>query len=110
MMECAPHTLMKETVSKPQYDQYGRQVSEGEKTWMEVCKCFCHDNSQMKQVAVNGELWTYSYHVVYEGAKIPLNTHVKCVDSEGNVIGEGNVKKNAECYSDELKGMCDIWL
>ena len=26
------------------------------------------------------------------------------------VIGEGKIIKNAECYSEELKGRCDIWL
>jgi hypothetical protein len=110
MMECSPHKLMMMTVSKPAYDKYGRQLTEGDKAWEEVCPCFCHDNSQMKQVSVNGQMWTYSYHVVYEGSKIPLDTHIKCVDDSGNVVGEGNVQKNAECYSDELKGMCDAWI
>ena len=52
----------------------------------------------------------YNYHVVYEGKKIVLGSHIRCLDAEGNTVGEGDVKKNAECYSEEFKGRCDIWV
>ena len=59
----------------------------------------------------NNRKWVYSYHVVYEGKKLALDTKVRCWDKETQeVIGEGKVIKNAECYSEELKGRCDIWL
>lgn len=110
MLDEAPHTLYKLSVSEPQEDEYGRQISEGTESWTMVAACFCHDNSQMKQVSVNGELWTYAFHVVYEGSKIPLGTMVECFDADGNKVGKGEVVKNAECYSEDLKGRCDLWL
>ena len=39
-----------------------------------------------------------------------LGSHIRCLDAEGNTVGEGDVKKNAECYSEEFKGRCDIWV
>ena len=48
--------------------------------------------------------------MVYEGKKIILGSHIRCMDTEGNIVGEGDVKKNAECYSEEFKGRCDIWV
>lgn len=110
MLRATPHTLQVRTTSEPQTDEFGRQISEGEETWTDVAPCFCHDNSQMKQVSVNGELWTYNYHVVYEGSKLALGTHIRCLDDSGSVIGEGDVTKNAECYSKQLKGKCDLWV
>ena len=61
-------------------------------------------------MSVNGERWVYNYHVVYEGGKIPLGNRVRCLDSDDNTVGEGEVKKNAGCYSEEFKGRCDIWI
>ena len=112
MLDEAPHILQVRTVTPPEDDEYGRPIpGTGGESWNDLAECFCHDNSQMQEVSVNGKLWVYSYHVVYEGAKLALDTMVKCLDKETQkVVGDGKVIKNAECYSEELKGRCDIWL
>lgn len=112
MLDEAPHTLQVCTVKPIEVDEYGRPVKgSGGETWEDVAECFCHDNTQMKQVSVNGELWTYQYHIVYEGTKIALDTKLRCIDKEtGETVGEGKVTKNAQCYSSEFKGRCDLWL
>jgi len=111
MLDEAPHILQKCIKAQPILDRAGRQVGESAETWEDVAECFCHDNSQMKQVAVNGEMWTYQHHVVYEGATILLDTKVRCIDKQTQeTIGEGFVKKKAACYSKEFQGRRDIWL
>ena len=112
MLDEAPHILQVRTVTPPENDEYRRPIpGTGGESWDELIECFCHDNSQMQEVSVNGKLWVYSYHVVYEGAKLALDTTVNCLDKETKkVVGYGKVIKNAECHSDELKGRCDIWL
>lgn len=112
MLEEAPHKLMVRTVKPFLNDEFGRPVpGTGGESWDELTECFCHDNSQVKEVSINGQLWVYSYHVVYEGKKIALDTRVQCLDKvTGVLVGAGEVKKNAECYIEELKGRCDIWL
>ena len=105
MLDEAPHILMVRTVIPPDNDEYGRPIpGTGGESWNEFTECFCHDNSQQQEVSVNGKLW-------YEGKKIALDTKVRCLDKETKeVVGEGKVIKNAECYSEELKGRCDIWV
>lgn len=112
MLDEAPHILRVRTVTPPDHDGYGRPIpGTGGESWNDLTECFCHDNSQAREVSVNGKLWVYSYHVVYEGTKLDLGTMVRCVDkSTGEVVGEGEVLRNAECYSEELRGRCDIWL
>lgn len=111
MLESAPHTLQILVITPEENDKYNRPIpGTSSKIWKDVTECFCHDNSQHKEVSINGELWVYNYHVVYEGKKIALGSHIRSLDDEGNVIGEGEVKKNAQCYSEELKGRCDIWI
>ena len=111
MLETAPHKLQIQVITPEENDGYNRPIpgTDGE-SWQDVTDCFCHDNSQQKEVSVNGERWVYNYHVVYEGKKIVLGSHIRCLDAEGNTVGEGDVKKNAECYSEEFKGRCDIWV
>lgn len=114
MLDEAPHILQVRTLTDPVYDTFGRQITESEETWSDLAECFCHDNSQMKQISVNGELWTYAYHIVYEGEGIPLGTKVRCVSRDGNgfdeIVGEGEVKKKAACYSSAFLGRRDIWI
>ncbi|MEL5895925.1 hypothetical protein AAE250_20815 [Bacteroides sp. GD17] len=112
MLEDAPHILVIRTVTPLEKDEFGRPIpGTGGESWDELTECFCHDNSQTKEVSINGVLWVYSYHVVYEGEKIALGTKVRCLDKiTGKTVGEGEVKKNAECYIEDLKGRCDIWM
>ena len=111
MLESAPHKLQLLVITPEKNDEYNRPIpGTGSERWEEVTICFCHDNSQQKEESVNGKLWVYNYHVVYEGDKIALGSHVRCLDAEGNTVGEGDVKKNAECHSEELEGRCDIWI
>lgn len=110
MMDEAPHKLYARNIAEPVRDAYGRQVSENRISWDYITDCFCHDNSQTREVTVNGKLWVYSYHIVYEGEKIPLGTYIKCLNVRGDVVGEGEVVKNAECYSADLAGRCDLWV
>ena len=111
MLESAPHKLQLLVIVLEQNDEYNRLLpGTGGESWQDVTDCFCHDNSQQKEVSVNGERWVYNYHVVYEGEKIALGSHIRCLDAGGKIVGEGDVKKNAECYSEELEGRCDIWV
>ncbi len=112
MLDEAPHILTIKIITPPDNDDYGRPIpGTGEESWERVTECFCHDNSQQKEVSVNGKLWVYNYHVVYEGEKVDLDVEIRCLDKKtGKIVGEGKVIKNAECYSEELKGRCDIWL
>ncbi|WP_302029793.1 hypothetical protein [Bacteroides finegoldii] len=111
MLESAPHKLQLLVITPEKNDEYNRPIpGTGSERWEEVTICFCHDNSQQKEESVNGKLWVYNYHVVYEGDKIALGSHIRCLDAEGNTVGEGDVKKNAECHSEELEGRCDIWI
>lgn len=111
MLESAPHKLQLLVIVPEQNDEYNQPIpGTGGESWQDVTDCFCHDNSQQKEVSVNGERWVYNYHVVYEGDKIALGSHVRCLDAGGKIVGEGDVKKNAECYSEELEGRCDIWV
>lgn len=110
MLDESPHKLQVRIIDEPVLDEFGQQVGESSERWETVANCFCHDNSQMRQVLVNGVLWTYSYHVVYEGEKIPLDTKIRCVDGCCNVVGMGHVKKNAKCYGADFPNRCDIWV
>ena len=111
MLESAPHKLQLLVIVPEQNDEYSRPIpGTGGESWQDVTDCFCHDNSQQKEVSVNGERWVYNYHVVYEGDKIALGSHIRCLDAGGKIVGEGDVKKNAECYSVELEGRCAIWV
>lgn len=112
MLDEAPHILHVCTVTPLETDEYGKPVKgTGGETWELREECFCHDNTQMKQISVNGELWTYNYHVVYEGRKVELGAKIRCTDKEmGDVIGEGSVVKVAGCYSSDFKGRYDLWL
>ena len=98
MLDEAPHILQARTVTPPENDEYGRPIpGTGGEQWDNLTECFCHDNSQQKEV--------------YEGKKIALDTMIRCIDKvTEDVVGEGKVIKNAECYSEELKGRCDIWV
>ena len=111
MLDEAPHILQKCIKAEPILDRAGRQIGETEERWEDVAECFCHDNSQMEQISVNGELWTYAYHVVYEGDMVALGTKVQCTDkSSGELIGHGVVRKIARCHSFEFQGRTDLWL
>lgn len=111
MLVAAPHTLMVRIVTAPGRDDAGRiEQGTSEETWTCLCGCFCHDNSQQREVSVNGRLWVYAYHVVYEGDKVALGTRVRCLDADGATVGEGEVIKNARCWAEGLEGRCDLWL
>ena len=64
--------------------------------WVEIGQCRCDDNGEMKEVSVNGKVFTPSYHVVYEGEKISPYTEVRCLEGE-EVRGEGKVLKSTKC-------------
>ena len=112
MLDEAPHILQVRTVTPPENDEYGRPIpGTGGEQWDNLTECFCHDNHQHEQRSINGRLWDYSYHVVYEGEKIALDTMVRFVSVKtGKVVGQGKVIDSAECYTEELEGRCDIWL
>lgn len=111
MLEETPHILQLQVLGSPTVNEYGDEDdSSVSEEWNCYACCFCHDNNQQKQVSVNGELWTYNYHVVYEGDKIALGTMVRCLDDDGNVIGQGKILKCNRCYSDDFDGRCDLWI
>ena len=112
MLDEAPHILTVCSEKPLDYDIFGKPIKgSGGESWNQHAECFCHDNSQMEQISVNGELWTYAYHVVYEGDMVALGTKVQCTDkSSGELIGHGVVRKIARCHSIEFQGRTDLWL
>jgi hypothetical protein len=100
-----PHLLQTLVVSGDQVaDGY---ANPGQRVWVTYGRCRCDDNGQRERVSVNGVLYDYKYHVVYEGGRIAVGTEVRALDDEGNVRGEGTVVATAECnYFDYAQ----IWM
>jgi hypothetical protein len=79
----------------------------GSNEWETVGECRCDDNGQQIKVSVNGMLYDYSYHVVYEGEKLPVGADVRVLNEDGGTRGEGSVVKSGECnYLD----YSEIWM
>lgn len=96
-MNYAPHILQVKVITKPQEDEFGRPIpSTGGEDWETIGECRCDDNDTTKQVSVNGQVYDYSYFVVYEGEKIEAGAVVRALDGE-EVRGEGTVLKSAKC-------------
>ena len=54
MLEETPHKLQMQVITPEENDEYGRLVSgTGGESWQDVADCFCHDNSQQKEVSVS---------------------------------------------------------
>ena len=97
MLEEHPHKLQLQVITPEENDEYNRPIPEtGGEYWQDVTDCFCHDNSQQKEVSVNGERWVYNYHVVYEGKKIILGSHIRCLDTEEEPAAEMEPETEAE--------------
>lgn len=112
MLDEAPHILRKKIIINPDNDELGRPIpGTGKEDWIDVAECFCHDNSQMEKISVNGRMIDFSFHVVYDGEVILPDTDVECIDKiSTRIVGCGKVIKKATCYSDEFKDRQDIWL
>jgi hypothetical protein len=111
MLEETPHKLQIQVITPEENDEYGRPImGTGGESWQDIAECFCHDNSRRKERSINGERWVYRYNVVYEGENIPLGSHVRCLNSNGKIVGEGEIMDNAECHSEEFEGRCEIWI
>lgn len=75
--------------------------------WIDFANCRCDDNSAMKQVGINGILYTYSYHIVYCGGKLLPGTKVRVLNHDGFLRGEVTVVKFREC---NLLKYAEIWV
>lgn len=53
MLEETPHKLQIQVITPEENDEYGRLITgTGGESWQDVADCFCHDNSQQKEVSV----------------------------------------------------------
>lgn len=102
-----PHTLHVFHESKPTFDDEGHLIFTKDSGWIQLCKCRCDDNNTTKQISVNGQLYNYSYHIVYQGAKLESGTKVKCLDKDGAVRGEGEIVK---CNKTNCLNYTEIWV
>ena len=101
----SPHRLQKFVVLDDLIDDDGNPIDSLQE-WEDVGTCRCDDNGVMKQVSVNGKLFDYHYHIVYEGEKIPTDTLIKVLD-KGQLRAEGKVIKSAKC---NFFNYTQIWL
>lgn len=94
----APHTLQVKVENKPTEDEFGNPIFPDDPfTWKTIGPCRCDDNGQMKQISVNGTMFDFSYHVVYESERITPGADVQVLDELGEVRGSGKVSKSAKC-------------
>lgn len=107
MLEAAPHILQIE-VQATKRDKYNRLLPSTNQ-WQNIGECFCHDSGAIHKVSINGQMFDFNYHVVYEGEKIAVGKIIRCLLGD-KVIGEGKVIKSSECYTAEFKGRCDLWI
>ena len=57
MLDEAPHILTVCSEKPLDYDTFGKPIKgSGGESWNQHAECFCHDNSQIEQISVNGEL------------------------------------------------------
>ena len=101
----APHRLMVKVVSGPSFDEDMNPLPPKE-DWKDFGSCRCDDNGVMKQISVNGVMYDYNYHVVYEGGILNAGTEVRILDGE-SVRAEGKVIKSGK--SNYFK-YAEIWL
>lgn len=101
----SPHRLFVKVVSGPSFDEDMNPIPPKE-DWKDLGPCRCDDNGVVKQISVNGVMYDYNYHVVYEGEKIKNDTEVKIMDGE-EVRGEGKIIKSGK--SNYFK-YAEIWL
>ena len=94
-MNYAPHILQKKTRVETIFDEDGNPIISGG-DWVVIGECRCDDNGQMKQIGINGQVFIFSYHVVYEGDNLTPGTEVRCLDGK-EVRGEGTVLKSTKC-------------
>lgn len=101
----APHKLFVKLKLGGGFDDEGRPIPIVEK-WEEVGECRCDDNSTQKLVSVNGENYTYSYKIVYEGKKIEAGTEVKVMSGD-DIRAKGIVVQSSIC---NYFNYAQIWL
>lgn len=101
----SPHTIQKKVITGATIEK-GNPIK-GSESWINVGKCRCDDNSQQKQISVNGVLIIYNYHVVHEGERIDVGTEVQCLDENGNIRGSGIVVKTGKC---NYFSYSEIWM
>lgn len=92
VMKTAIHTLQIEILPKPANDEMGRPVVCDRSGWKTLCRCRCDDNSTTEFRSDNGSVYRPDYHIVCEGnINIEPGAHIRCLNSDGSVRGEGYV-------------------
>ena len=106
-MNYAPHILQIYHLAESTTDDEG-VTTPGTSWWETVGECRCDDNGGLKQIGVNGQAYTYNYHIVYEGPKLPIGTKVRALEADALTIrGEGEVIKPSKC---NYLNYTEIWL
>ncbi|MCM0314264.1 hypothetical protein [Bacteroides fragilis] len=103
----APHILYVRLDSKVEYDKDGNPITLQDETWKEVGECRCDDNGTARQISVGGQLFDFSYHIVYTGGNIAPDTEVKVLDDDGAIRGKGIVKR---CSVNNYLNYSQIWI
>lgn len=94
-MYYAPHTLQVLIVTPMKRDEYGRPVAEsGGEVWQSVGMCRCDDVSAERIIGENGARYDFKYKVVFPATITTVieGKHVRCLNADGTVRGEGVVK------------------
>lgn len=114
-MNYAPHILQIYHPAEFITDDEG-VMTPGLSWWETVGECRCDDNGGLKQIGVNGQAYTYNYHIVYEGAKLSIGTKVRAVEADALTMneipkefirGEGEVIKPGKC---NYLNYSEVWL
>lgn len=91
-----PHFLQKLMLEPDLKDEFGRPVQiDSAESWVDVCECRC-DHSGDKEVRLDdGTLARPEYRVICncKSPQVRVGDHVRCVNADGSVRGEGNVVK-----------------
>lgn len=90
-MYYAPHILQLKKEVPAQYDEDGNPLTTESSEWETVGTCRCDDNGTSRQISMNGQMYDYSYHIVFDEGNIDAGDYVRALDESGSVRGEGEV-------------------
>lgn len=93
-----PHILQRKVaVTEQTNDDLGMPIF-GTSEWITLCACRCDDSGVNGIISDNGQMYRYSYHVVYESdTDVKAGDDIQCIDEVGNVRGAGKVIKDSKC-------------
>lgn len=104
----APHILQLKVDTPVEHDEYGNPViSEDKMYWKNIGSCRCDDASILRQTSINGQMFEYSYHIVYTGIRIAEGNHIRVLTSDKKLRAEGMVIR---CRQNNYLNYGEIWV